>query len=596
MGNEATTPDLAVRLNGHEACEEFVIETNDTRHLLFVIPGTTDPINLNESTLNHASKHYWDQPFLDGLSAFAENYSFGKKDIVHLTWTGDNQVDARQKAARDLLTMVMIKTYSERTRTGKRVNLHFICHSHGGNIINEFTHYAMKDSDFPDTIKVRSIVYLSTPFFRKQAQINTDILHPHCRIVNAYNKYDLTQRFVANFSMHQMPALLTKFENDKGLKQAIQSIKNAPYVGMIKLLLGNSIAMEGSYMGNKTSRPLWIQIHGIFSNINNIISNIDDILIKTHDEHPKFITNSILDDISGGILSSLKNSLSNPLNNLSTNVASNKHFSLASLFDAIGDGVADFVNNLNRFLKFYSQDEFNQSGLRSPLSDVIGNILMNQMQAFDDTEYNPEPQFKGLIKVIHIDVTQHDPYDKLPESSNYDKFINRLEALEDDYRLSDEYGPDGANVRAEIVFTLAAQEDYGIFLLLDTLLKWMNELTDGQIQTLIQQTRKTISIYAREMKKRDYKILHHPPTETMNVYRFLPFEKEIEEGIRSINHIKERVLSTPFSTAKGGIPYLAVKSHSVSRRTFLTDVKLHWQPAMPDKQYAPMYTIKKKNC
>ena len=231
MGNTSKP----VRLNATESCEQFIMETSNTVHLFILVPGTTDPVNINESITNNANIKYWDAPFLKKVLAFANSYPFKKEDVIDgFSWTGDNQIEARQHAARMLLTMIKNATYMERTTPNKRNNIHFICHSHGGNVIHEFTQMAAKDPEFTDRMKVRSIVYLSTPFFNEQAQINTDVLHPHCDIINVYNKYDLTQRFVANFSMHQMPSLLNRLQNNNKLKQAFKNLSETATSSIVR--------------------------------------------------------------------------------------------------------------------------------------------------------------------------------------------------------------------------------------------------------------------------------------------------------------------------------------------------------------------------
>ena len=129
----------------------------------------------------------------------------------------------------------------------------------------------------------------------------------------------------------------------------------------------------------------------------------------------------------------------------------------------------------------------------------------------------------------------------------------------------------------------------------------MDVLTQGQSKALINKTRSTIDIYARELKKRDYKILHHPPPDdNIHVYRFIPFNDEIDTVLNktydSYAHTYEQYTSVPFGSALGGIPYLAVKSHSVSRRTFLSEIAFRWESAMPDKTYSGLVYLKiKKN-
>jgi len=604
MNSQGSSQSACFNLNATDCIEEFVIEPDNTKHILILVPGTTDPVNISEDRSGTATKDYWDTPFLDGMRDLVSAHPRITKYWTAFSWTGDNQKEARVKAAEDLNKLIYKFSYIA-ARDNIPISIHLIGHSHGGNVINEYSQIAAVDPDMPDNLKIRSIVYLSTPFFRNQAQLNTDILHPKCKIINVWNKYDLTQSFIANFSMHQMPALISTFKKDDDLKKAFKKLNETPYVKMAaaalfiskelgKPSLFNPVtyvtAPIKNYVSNSAGKILYTDILNVFKNIRNILSLITANFEDLNRDYPEFISSEILNSINGGILVPLQKKITSSIEGLQKRITVNSEFTIDTLANDIY-GIGDFIDSFNSFIKF--NDPSDPNNLSSDLSILIGKILLNQIQTFDDTTWEIAPQLKNLFPVKNIEVTKLDKYDKTLESKNYDAFLVHMEKLEDKYVACDQKSAEGSAIRADIIFSLIAQEQYGLVGLIDTILKWMSVLTDGRIDDIINLTRANISTYGKELKKRDYKIIHPDPASIINIPSFVPFEVELESGQRKIMESIRPFFTTPFGSSMGGIPYLAVESHSVSRRKLLPIVKLEWASGLPIKGLN-IYSIRRK--
>jgi len=605
MNDQGSSQSAYFNLNAFDSVEEFVIEPDNTKHILILVPGTTDPVNISEDRSGAATKDYWDKPFLDGMRDLVSAHPRITKYWTEFSWTGDNQKEARVTAAKDLNKLIYQFSYIA-VRDRIPVSIHLIGHSHGGNVINEYSQIAAADPDVPENVKIRSIVYLSTPFFTNQAQLNTDMLHPKCKIINVWNKYDLTQSFVANFSMHQMPALISTFNASDKLKKAFKKLNETPYVKMAaaalfiskelgKPSLVNPVtyvtAPIKNYVSNSAGKILYTDILNVFVNLKNILSLIAFNFEELNRNYSKFITAEILKSLNTGILKNLQDKLTGSIEGLQKRITLNSEFTIETLANDITYGIGDFIKQLNEFIQFKEPSDPNN--LSSDLSILIGKILLNQIQTFDDTTWEIEPQLKKLFPVKNIEVTQLDKYDKCKESKNYDAFLAHMEKLEDNYVACDQRSAEGSAIRADIIFSLLAQEQYGLVDLIDTVLKWMDILTDGRLDDIIKQTRATISEYGKALKERDFKIIHSDPAATINIPFFVPYEKEMEWGHRKIVESVRPFLTTPFGTSLGGIPYLAVESHSVSRRKLLPSVKSEWTLGLPIKGLN-IYTIRRK--
>ena len=243
----------------------------------------------------------------------------------------------------------------------------------------------------------------------------------------------------------------------------------------------------------------------------------------------------------------------------------------------------------------------------------------------------PEPQLKGKFNYQAIDVTDKDPYDCTEASNNYDQFIDALKKLEDEYtaahpdsaqpknneriqacktntRLPYTTAPEGRKIRAEIIFKLLAQEDYGFILSIDELLAWLEKLLGKGHYKLITKTRSNIAQYKKEFDSRNDHILHRETVRkeitvtNRKKYRF-PFLFSIPSALLSLieRHTEsekkiveeKQVYSTPFGQAAGGLPYLAVISHSVSRRLLHPEIADALAKQIPNKSVKHAISVKK---
>ena len=161
-------------------------------------------------------------------------------------WSGDNRAVARDVAGQYLANRLCgaqgEKAYYARWQN-KRIHLHFIGHSHGGNVINAATeHMVTLGHQWPKAWQVKSITYLSTPFFNQLHQVNEGCFHPRARVLNVTNDYDLTQHMLADFSLKPLPDMTQMAElhaftrtldtllgfDFAPITEAVQAIRPAP--------------------------------------------------------------------------------------------------------------------------------------------------------------------------------------------------------------------------------------------------------------------------------------------------------------------------------------------------------------------------------
>lgn len=191
--------------------------------VVMLVAGTTDPLNI-KGVKHQANSTYW-RDTKDNFWAKVKDLKPQYLDLhiedSFFSWSGDNNTEERTKAADRLLNLL------ERVYRGwknKEVHLHLIGHSHGGNVINQFTQLISTDKRFPKQWKVKSITYLSTPFFTKKHQLNKAKLHPDCTLINVRNDYDLTQKVIAGFSLVNLESFLKDLSKDD-FSAAIEKIK-----------------------------------------------------------------------------------------------------------------------------------------------------------------------------------------------------------------------------------------------------------------------------------------------------------------------------------------------------------------------------------
>lgn len=556
------------RTDGRARVEQFTCVVNTAaRDVIVLVPGTVDPVNATPGK-NGADIGYWEEN--KNFKATVAAYKLAYCDthiLITFAWSGDNSKDKRKEAGIKLKEFLM-NHYGAKTAK-RETRFHLIGHSHGGNVINEFTQAIANDPNFPNKWKVKSITYLSTPFFKHLHQLNIDTnkLHPQCQIINVCNEFDLTQRVVADFSMKQL-GLLTEAikENDdfKEAKLTLMGINKSVYNPL------NPLTQFSGAFSVEQGRAMWGTTLDALTAVDSMLRAMNAIFIGLNNDHKYFITDRILIQVQD-LIAPLRRLLENPTRNFTQrierdrvlNAGRSKSQSIYSrgafLIDIdVGDSIINILRLLNRYLQLDAQ-------LIGPLTQLLDDILMNQLDQYDDTTHTPEHQVKGKFPIRHVKVTRHDRYYGSNAARRFTSFIHDLEALETEYETNQTPA-----VRMRIVFTCLAQMNYSFIAEFEWWANLSTYILTGEADT-------------------EAKIF---------VSRLKALRQQLD--LRNRHIVVEADKDNSFLTRRGSIAYLAVVSHSVSRQEFYPEVKAKLDSViesipMPGKQKSPAnkFTLKR---
>jgi hypothetical protein len=451
---------------------------------------TRDPSQLGDAT---DINWYWqDNPQLRAaLGRLIARHPHAQLFTLH-GWSGDNNPENRRIAGSYLCDRLCGASGERAFYSGWRnraVHFHLIGHSHGGNVINEFTRRAASSDAWPGGWKIRSITYLSTPFFRRLHQIDLGAFHRDCHVINVFNKYDLTQRLVADFNLYQLNGALklvdAKLIVDKlgdlrfdpewfgAIRQVSVVDQDPSWFGFDPTLLMEPTAARSLYQGAVT---LLEQLDDLFAAVIDMVSHFERGIVfplaeqfATRVCRGRTVMSRQLADRFRTELQSIRNSLA-PTRTAFRARLSRGVFPITGLIDDVR--VNAFLAPLVRFISV------NADTLEGPLLRLIYDLAREQIVAFDDTRTSPAQQLAGTAyagKLIEIEVSQYDRYQREPAArayaAHYDPFIHRLERLEASY-----YASPGYQSLMDIVFTLIAQHQR----VLDLLVTW-----EGQASQLL---------------------------------------------------------------------------------------------------------------
>ncbi|TSC25770.1 hypothetical protein [Corallococcus sp. Z5C101001] len=501
----------------------------DIPNIIVLVSGTTDPTNTD--TRSHSASYQNTKPITDPDWYWGENPGL-RKDIealrqrytnVHIFtahgWSGDNGKSNRRVAGTYLANRLcgaegQVAYYKKFLK--QEVAFHFIGHSHGGNVINELTRQAAKV--WPRTWKIRSVTYLSTPFFQRQHLVDTAVFHEECKIVNVHNQYDLTQRVVADFSLlpfhdalekagfEQVTQLLADIHFDgQLLKDAIKSTRprDADDSWRINLKLLMSSDKAGKLYDHCIQ--LLEKINGIFAKLREIIRTLSkpfEFPVAIELQGKAATKRAILPELLAGRfiseLDKLEKSLSPLMKALKDRKKSGK-YPLDGLFDDLH--VSTFLKALAQFLRV------DVKTLSGPLCDLIAGILKHQIEAFDNTGTSPRAQLKATpfsASLTDVDITAADPYSQFQLEATYKRFVGRLETSEVRY---DKYSTQTDLM--DLIFTLVANV--------------------GLVQNLVSDWGKTVH---------NLRVILEWVTISLKVERFLP-DTHVLSPLSPINLLRE---------------------------------------------------------
>lgn len=413
--------------------------------IVMFVAGTTDPGN-TEGKKHQADTSYW--KYIDektkketeqSLNNLWNNIKKLKPQFLDLhiegeffSWSGDNDTKERIVASERLFDLIL-RTYPN--WKNQEVHLHLIGHSHGGNVINQFTELiSSKDmiakstilkprkiTEFPKSWKVKSITYLSTPFFQKKHQLNHSKLHKDCKIINVHNEYDLTQQLIADFSLTNLEGLLKSFEIEK-FKTGIEILKNVDKDIILTYLKG--IGLPSSH--KKRAVPAWKEMAKAFLGMNMITKEFINYINSLK------IENSNLQKEKDSFVSLL-----NSLLRWTYDVYNNYNAGIAKGYDKItwaqNLNLTQGLSVLNTLFDIKSSPK--DSYLLSLLAGVFGENK-GITDSIDETSWTPKKQSKGLT-IIDVPIFDSDPYNSRNKRKQFDTFLKGAQGAVHDRELED---------------------------------------------------------------------------------------------------------------------------------------------------------------
>ncbi|MBL3547846.1 hypothetical protein [Chryseobacterium sp. KMC2] len=501
--------------------------------IVMFVAGTTDPIN-TEGKKHHANTEYWkyyDEKTKKETEESLNNLWNKLKELkpqfhdLHIegkffSWSGDNDTKERIVASERLFD-VLLRTYPG--WKNQEVHLHLIGHSHGGNVINQFTELVSskemitksailkprKITEFPKLWKVKSITYLSTPFFQKKHQLNHAKLHKGCKIINVHNDYDLTQQLIADFSLTNMEGLLKSFQMDRfeaGIKM-VKSVDKDIIMTYFKSLIWQDFKNKATLAWRETAKG--------FLGFNIIVG-----------EFIKYI-NSL--KIENSNLQKEKASFVNLLNSLQqwTSDVHKNYSSIAGGYDK-----STWVKNLNLTQGLQVLNILlaittgpKDSYLLSLLAGIFGENK-GITDSIDETSWTPQKQTKSL-PIIDVPIFESDPYNSRNKKGEFTAFLKGVQGavhkreLEDLLmRLLSQF------IKPSMLTFVVRTIDYAI-----------EPVVFGKLDTEVTKLRKNLAVYSKFVTQ------YHAGLVT---------EKDEEK-------FKDAIMKAP-----GSVSYLAMASHSLS--------------------------------
>ncbi|MEL0644956.1 hypothetical protein V6251_11235 [Olleya sp. Ti.3.14] len=384
------------------------------KDVIMFVAGTTDPINTTAA--NHQSnRDYWRSTKADlkNLRASVKEFKPQFNDLhiedEFFSWSGDNNNTDRTTGANRLLDLIY-RLYPN--WKNEDIYFHFIGHSHGGNVINEYTNVIANDGSFPEKWKVKSITYLSTPFFKEQHQLNAKNLHPDCKIINVHNKYDITQRFVADFSLKNLEILLADF-NKEDFKAGLERIEETNFTAfdhLSDLVINNHT--EGPFLWQQAT----ILLDGIEQVLTVLINKVNCLQTTTIFAPQKVELLGHLRQLlnwastQGGVFERNQNNRDGG-------------YGRSEFFDDIDlIGILGIINVLFEIDK--NEDSSYLLGLLNSISQTDESGIVDRI---DDTSWSPKKQVNNKFEIVDIPIYTQDPYHSKNKQSDYDAFINGIE-------------------------------------------------------------------------------------------------------------------------------------------------------------------------
>ena len=585
--------------------EELKLNVIQPLNIIVLVAGTTDPINVNGNVTSRAESYqskyiYWNDQFMKGIR---EYQAANKKSVILFDkhgWTGDNRVQNREIAGAYLVNRLCgaegQKPYYPAYKK-RAVHFHLVGHSHGGNVINEMTKQMAKLGEkWPEKWKVKSITYLSTPFFNTihQAKVTDKTFHKDAEVLNVYNKYDLTQNMLADFSLEPLTAILNKIDFTP-LEAKIEKLQKFKFSELDWSLKDVDKRWYGVdlevVVPHAEGKAFYDEIITLLNTVNDIMEDIlgiIGILSKeitfavgeeiTNDLGEEVITHkrvAITKEIVEGlntIIKTIQGSLHISINNLEKRnqalASTDRSYALVWFIEDIE--MNDLVKNLLDFLQIDAETLVSENP-KTSLWHLLYQILDHNIKYFDNTYVDPTPQFKNSFlanKIEQYNVSHEDKYDGSDGSKNFDAFISYVKGIENrctnkpsEYDLLD------------LVFTLLGQmgvvykyKGVGFGTALKIFANWWRYNRWSHL-----------SFSASDFEKRLFQL-----ADVVDNYQKI-FQARDFGGIVDTQDVLTKNEKKEGKMQRGTINYLLIVSHSISRKIFYPRVKEFFQKVCAKK-------------
>ena len=458
--------------------------SKETKHIIVLVAGTVDPICLSPNELKRAASYdsdnnYWaeNKAFIQSLKALCNQYSNLALFDAH-GWSGDNTKENREIAGAYLANRLCGSNGEAAYYEGyKRLKVayHLIGHSHGGNVLNEFTKRAAIAPEWPEHWHIKSVTYLSTPFFKYQHILDCTKLSDDCRIVNVTNDFDLTQRVIADFSMYDLvSAWKLAHEHTPAMMKAISEIKKTAFMAGINKfievfsepsalkLLFDSADYKLSKADGKSIYEATIKllsnVETALSEFKLVVDKLNSSIYYPSDSNVDHLnlesTRHFVSEQLRAEIDKLADNLINDIHQISHALNKRNKKSDYSVTPLLGDVAPE----LNRIIDFFS---LNVGDAKGPFINIFYSLLMNQIENFDNTRTTPSHQITAAFKsqLFNIDVSDKDDYYQLGDIQGFNDFIKQLENTE----LAYENEPTQKNLLKICVTMLAPQTELASF-------------------------------------------------------------------------------------------------------------------------------------
>lgn len=568
----------------------------DTKHIFVLVAGTVDPVCLTPNSINRASSYtssnnYWAEntAFIEKLKGLCDNHSNLALFDAH-GWSGDNTKTNREIAGAYLANRLCGSNGEKAYYSGyrdKKVAFHLIGHSHGGNVLNEFTKRTAVAPEWPEQWQIKSITYLSTPFFNQLHQLESRRFTPDCRIINVANDFDLTQRVIADFSMYDLVSAYNLVKHDtptlakvvqessiQGLKAKLTDIQSKlPKSSAFKIFFNSNGYKLGKSDGQEiyqdvivalsNGKQILLELKQAVAKLSQIRYYASDDVVKRHNER------NAEESIRYFISAELKIELDRILDGLIKDVT---HIREAvdrrnrkgdySILPLIGD----VSKELNHIIDFLTIDVDSASG---PFVDLLYALLANQIEYFDNTTTSPDKQLPEEFKsrLSNVNVTAKDKKYDVINKDGFDAFMQRLEQAEQEYGQA----PNQKNLLRLCINLLAPQTELtGFKAGLQSASKTLDNMIGSGVRRFLTRS---VTLWG-----------NFKPIRKL-AYRVLDLTKSYDRLIKQ--HNGESLMQQ--DSAQGSLAYFSVVSHSVSRQDLYDEVAKLLEPQLPPMKDQPSH-------